>query len=128
MNCCLWLNRVKVRSAEDIKNNFDPASLRGYLLGGSLIRWLSANGGTEAAKKLQETEYSADINARLEYAFGLCDEFQPVEIITKKSVISNERENHPPAPNSFSSGLSGSSGASGSFSGSAGLGYGLHII
>ncbi|MCL2077462.1 MAG: hypothetical protein FWH08_03535 [Oscillospiraceae bacterium] len=74
MNCCLWLNGVKIRHADEIKNNFDAASLRGYFSGGSLIRWLNANGGGEAAGRLAQTSGSDDLTRRLEYAFGLDEE------------------------------------------------------
>ena len=71
MNCCLWLKGVKIRHADDIKNNFDTASLRGYFTGGSLIPWLKFNGGKKYALKLEETANCNDLNSRLEYAFGL---------------------------------------------------------
>ena len=71
MNCCLWLNGIKIRRADEIKNNFDPSALRGYLWGGSLVRWLYQNGGRKAARLLENFGDGFDINQALEYAFGL---------------------------------------------------------
>jgi hypothetical protein len=132
------MNGVKIRCADEIYNNFDPVSLRGYFLGGSLIRWLKANGGEKEAEILEETEYCDDINARIEFAFGLRNNL-PKIIPAPKIII--------PVPiipvlsqyNSFQgsgSGLFGSYGSYGSFGsyyygsglGSGLLGYGLHII
>lgn len=45
MDCAIWLNRTKIFSADEIPANFDIAAIRGYFLGGSLIKWLAANGG-----------------------------------------------------------------------------------
>ncbi|MCL2694246.1 MAG: hypothetical protein FWE60_03980 [Oscillospiraceae bacterium] len=73
-NCCLWLNGIKIRHAEDIKHNFDIASLRGYFMGGSLAAWLYANGGSEEALRLEKTQGQAELNKRLEFAFGLINE------------------------------------------------------
>ncbi|MDR2558992.1 MAG: hypothetical protein LBC86_05550 [Oscillospiraceae bacterium] len=136
MKCCLWLNGVKVWNTRDIKNNFDPASLRGYYLGGSLLRWLRANGGEEEAEKLEET-------GNIEYSFGMTDNVQ--------LIIDNEDDEqlcgNPGESVSFSCGRetcqafcpqaaysggavggSGSLNLFGSGSASGSSGYGLHII
>ncbi len=52
MDCAIWLNRRKIFSAEEISSNFDIAALRGYFLGGSLIKWLEAHGGEDYARLL----------------------------------------------------------------------------
>ncbi len=52
MDCALWLNKKKICSADEIADNFDIAAIRGYFLGGSLIKWLSSHGGTELAREL----------------------------------------------------------------------------
>lgn len=52
MDCAIWLGRKKVFSADDIAENFDIAAIRGYFLGGSLIKWLEAHGGEMYAKAL----------------------------------------------------------------------------
>lgn len=52
MNCALWLNRRKIYSAAEIKDNLDIASLLGYFSAGSLIEWLETHGGESCAKKL----------------------------------------------------------------------------
>lgn len=52
MDCAMWLGRKKIFSAEEIADNFDIAAIRGYYLGGSLIRWLEAHGGEAYAKAL----------------------------------------------------------------------------
>jgi len=130
MNCCLWLNGEKVRSAEEIYINYDPASLRGYFLGGSLVRWLKANGGEAEAARLEET---GDVN----YAFGIIPkipEIIPVLNIPVTVFPSCVREGVAPSSGgvvsswfSYGSG-SGSSAIGGSGSGSGWGGYGLHII
>jgi len=135
MNCCLWLNGVKVWKTCDIKNNFDPASLHGYFRGGSLLRWLKANGGEEEAKKLEET-------GNIEYAFGIIDELPTtpsgvrvaptchpskegnIVVITRGSFPSSGGTCR---AESASGGVVYGSG-SGSGSSSGCLGYGLHII
>jgi hypothetical protein len=119
MNCCLWLNRVKVWNCADIKNNFDLASLSGYFRGGNLVRWLKANGGIEEARKLEET-------GDIKYAFGFVGRGVPdtPKIFEPPFIIGVPRTSHPTS-RSFNS---GSFGGSGSGSGSGCLGYGLHII
>ena len=54
MECALWLNRRKVFRADEIHNNADIASLRGYFLGGSLCKWLRSHGGDSFADMLDE--------------------------------------------------------------------------
>ncbi len=71
MDCALWLNRHKIYSADEIPDNFDIASIRGYYLGGSLIKWLNSHGGTEYARKLEElSQDMPDLNERLCDIFG----------------------------------------------------------
>jgi hypothetical protein len=93
-------------------------------MGGSLSRWLTANGGEEEAKKLEET-------GDIEYTFGISEQltvnneqlYEKLEIpaIISMSVLSRH--------GSYNLGSGGSFGSSGSFgSGSGLLGYGLHII
>jgi hypothetical protein len=124
MKCCLWFNGVKTWHARDIKNNFDLASLRGYFTGGSLLRWLEANGGTEEAKNLKET-------GNLEYTFGIIDEMPvgrgapdaPKIHEPPLTIIGAPMASHPTS-GSYNRDLSSFSSGSGSGS----LGYGLHII
>lgn len=52
MDCAIWLGKQKVFSADDIADNFDIAAIRGYYLGGSLIRWLEKHGGKAYVKAL----------------------------------------------------------------------------
>lgn len=52
MDCALWLNRRKIFTAAEIAGNLDVASLRGYLLAGTLIDWLNEHGGKRYAQKL----------------------------------------------------------------------------
>lgn len=52
MDCALWLNRRKIFTAAEISGNLDIASLRGYLLAGTLIDWLNEHGGKRYARKL----------------------------------------------------------------------------
>lgn len=53
MDCALWLNRRKVYSAKEIRENFDAASLFGYFAAGSLVEWLREHGGADYADKLE---------------------------------------------------------------------------
>lgn len=53
MDCAIWLNRRKIFSADEISENFDIAAIRGYFLGGSLIKWLDSHGGSELARHLE---------------------------------------------------------------------------
>lgn len=53
MDCALWLNRRKVYSAKEIRENFDAASLFGYFAAGSLVKWLREHGGADYADKLE---------------------------------------------------------------------------
>ncbi len=54
MDCAIWLNRRKIFSADEIAANFDIAAIRGYFLGGSLIKWLESHGGSDYARLLKE--------------------------------------------------------------------------
>ena len=70
MDHAIWLNRRKIFSADEISANFDIAAIRGYFLGGSLIRWLNANGGKYYARALTELSPSdPDLNDRLTEIF-----------------------------------------------------------
>jgi hypothetical protein len=111
MNCCLWLNGVKVWNTRDIKNNFDPVSLHGYFRGGSLLRWLKANDGEQEARRLEET-------GNIAYAFG----------INEQLTVNNEQLPENTEAPVISSVLKTSWSGFGSGSGSGALGYGLHII
>lgn len=53
MDCALWLNRRKVYSAKEIRENFDAASLFGYFAAGSLVEWLREHSGADYADKLE---------------------------------------------------------------------------
>ncbi|MCL2637819.1 MAG: hypothetical protein FWD48_05545 [Oscillospiraceae bacterium] len=124
MKCCLWLNGERVWNARDIKNNFDPTSLRGYYLGGSLLVWLKANDGEEEAKKLEET-------GSLEYAFGVAGNetlFAPTVFTNVDKICPTLTESVGAKRDSFPSSGSFGSFGSGSGSSSGSLGYGLHII
>jgi hypothetical protein len=140
-NCCLWLNGIKIRHAEDIKHNFDIASLRGYFMGGSLVAWLYANGGSEEALRLEKTQGQAELNKRLEFAFGLINEIPAGMSAEENSppwrgggeaagVVDALREtSRPTSAGSYFGASYPTSGSFGSFgSGSGSLGYGLHII
>ena len=52
LDCAIWLNRKKIFTADEISANFDIAAIRGYFLGGSLIKWLCAHNGQAYADKL----------------------------------------------------------------------------
>lgn len=71
MDCALWLNRRKVRTAAEIAGNPDIASLRGYFLAGSLIGWLYEHGGKHYAQKLEKlSPDDPQLNEKLSEIFG----------------------------------------------------------
>lgn len=71
MECALWLNRRKIHDAAEIPQNLDIASLRGYLLAGSLVEWLNEHGGSDYASALAEVPLdSPDLNSRISEIFG----------------------------------------------------------
>lgn len=73
MNCSLWINGKKVSSADEIIENYDAASVRGYFLGGCLCRWLRSHGGEEIANKLDRIDPAMcgdKLNDALAVAFG----------------------------------------------------------
>lgn len=70
MDCAIWLNRRKLFSADEISANFDIAAIRGYFLGGSLIKWLDSHGGEEYARLLKKLSPSDPaLNDRLTEIF-----------------------------------------------------------
>lgn len=71
MNCALWLNRRKIYTAAGIADNLDVASLRGYLLAGTLIDWLNEHGGKRYAAKLQKLSPDDEkLNEKIAAIFG----------------------------------------------------------
>lgn len=71
MECALWLNRRKVFSADEIKDNLDAASLFGYFAAGSLAEWLRCHGGADFAEKLELlSPDDPDILAKIAAVFG----------------------------------------------------------
>lgn len=72
MDCALWLNRRKIYTAAEIAGNPDVASLRGYLLAGTLIEWLNEHGGKRYAKKLSALSPDDDrLNEKIAEIFGI---------------------------------------------------------
>lgn len=71
MDCALWLNRHKIRTAAEIAEAPDIASLRGYFIAGSLVGWLREHGGEKLAEKLETLSPDApDLNEKLAEIFG----------------------------------------------------------
>lgn len=71
MDCALWLNRRKIRSAEEIPDNLDIASLRGYFIAGSLVEWLYEHDGALYADKLAKVPPDfPDLNAIIAEIFA----------------------------------------------------------
>lgn len=70
MDCALWLNKRKIFRADEIHDNADIASLRGYFLGGSLCKWLRSHGGASFADMLDElSPNDPDLNEKLTLIF-----------------------------------------------------------
>ncbi len=71
MDCALWLNRRKIRTAAEIAEEPDIASLRGYFLAGSLVDWLREHEGVQYAKKLEKLSHEdSALNEKLADIFG----------------------------------------------------------
>lgn len=73
MNCSLWIGGKKVSSADEIIENYDAASVRGYFLGGCLCRWLRSHNGDKIAENLEKIAPSVggeQLNDMLAAAFG----------------------------------------------------------
>lgn len=71
MDCALWLNRRKIRTAAEIAEAPDIASLRGYFIAGSLVGWLREHGGEQYAEKLEKlSPDDTELNERLAGIFG----------------------------------------------------------
>lgn len=71
MDYALWLNRHKVRTAAEIADNPDIASLRGYFLAGALVEWLYEHGGEHLAKKMEKlSRDDPELNDKLSEIFG----------------------------------------------------------
>lgn len=52
-NCCLWINGKKVSDVQGIKENFNISDVRGYYLGGSLVRWLYSHNAVREAQLVE---------------------------------------------------------------------------
>lgn len=77
MNNCswyLWMRGKKIYNIRQLRENFDTAMLTGYLLGGSLKKWLSDLGEYSIAGRLDDIDLSGDIGRQLEFAFGVSPE------------------------------------------------------
>lgn len=86
MGYSLWLCGKKIDRANQIKGNFDLASLRGYFIAGNLIKWLNNNGGELFAERLVFT--SADdplLNIRLQLAFDIPPKVTSIHVGTAVS-------------------------------------------
>lgn len=125
MDCAIWLNRRKIFSADEISANFDIAAIRGYFLGGSLIKWLDSHGGKEYARLLEKLSPSDPaLNDRLTEIFTQkkCD--IPVHKADEQLIMTiNLLKGGSPATIGSAQGVNAGSGsyAAGSF---APLGYG----
>ncbi len=98
MDCALWLNRRKIYTAAEIAGNPDVASLRGYLLAGTLIEWLGEHGGKRYAKKLSALSPDDDqLNEKIAEIFGIRS--SPFKELSGENAKVNA-ENSPPFPDS----------------------------
>ena len=71
MDCALWLNRKKILTAAEIEENLDIASLRGYLLAGTLIPWLEEHKGKRFVKRLEALKHDDPrLNEKIAEIFG----------------------------------------------------------
>lgn len=89
MGYSLWLCGKKIDRADQIKENFDLASLRGYFIAGNLIKWLNNHGGELFAERLVFT--SADdplLNIRLQLAFDIPPKVTSIHVGSDHSLYS----------------------------------------
>lgn len=125
MRQCGWsllMGEARVFDIRQLREHFDTALITGYLLGGTLERWLAEAGETEILSRIKEIDYSADLGEQLEFIFGVRPEKKtelPENII---KTLSARKKTDPPKtafccssfnPSSFHSGSARTS--SGSF-------------
>lgn len=67
---CLWLGGKKVQTVEQLRENFHLQHLCGYLLGGSLAKWLEAAGDPDLADKVRNIDINGDYEEQLLIIFG----------------------------------------------------------
>ncbi len=74
MRQCGWsllMGEARVFNIRQLREHFDAALVTGYLLGGTLERWLAEAGETEILTRVGEIDYSADLGGQLEFIFGV---------------------------------------------------------
>ncbi len=118
MDCAIWLNRRKIFCAGEIAENFDIAAIRGYFLGGSLIKWLNANGGENYAEALSLLDENApDLNDRLTEIFTGKRCNAPVHKADERLIAAVDILKNKQLPCSFSGSFPFDFGSFGSFMG-----------
>lgn len=68
---CLYLGKERAYNVRGLRLHFDTALVCGYLIGGTLERWLLEAGETEILARVKEIDYSGDVGEQLEYIFGV---------------------------------------------------------
>lgn len=68
---CLYLGEARVYDVSGLRRHFDTALVSGYLLGGTLERWLADAGEDEILSRVRTIDYAADVGAQLEFIFGV---------------------------------------------------------
>ncbi|MCM1333661.1 MAG: hypothetical protein NC084_07505 [Bacteroides sp.] len=68
---CLYLGEARAYDVPTLRRYFDTALVSGYLLGGTLERWLSDAGEAAILARVRAIDYGGDIGEQLEHIFGV---------------------------------------------------------
>lgn len=68
---CLWIGGKKIDTLEQLKKNFDFNSVEIYCYGGGLAPWLRLCGEDRLAERVEEIDFSADVEEQLSDIFDV---------------------------------------------------------
>lgn len=68
---CLYLGKERAYDVRALRLHFDTALVSGYLIGGTLERWLAEAGETEILARVRAIDYGGDVGEQLEHIFGV---------------------------------------------------------
>ncbi len=106
MKSCNWyllLNGRKIYNIRQLRENFDTQFIKGYFLGGSLIKWLRDIGEDDIADRISSADMNDDIGKQLEFAFGVVPDIKssPTSLKEIESIVNsypvNEKGNAAPS-------------------------------
>lgn len=85
---CLYLGKARAYNVHELRLHFDTAVVSGYLIGGTLERWLAEAGETEILSRVEKIDYNGDVGEQLEYLFGVRPDRRtrlPDELLKKRT-------------------------------------------